>query len=314
VARQQTGLLFAALSAIAFGVSGPFAKALTESGWSPEAAVFVRVVGGAVVLVPFVLLARRHAFSALRRRFGSVLFYGVAAVAGAQVAFFNAIQHLSVGVALLLEYLAPVLVIGWVWITTRRRPSTGTLVGAGIALLGAAVVLDVGNGAAFDVVGVLWGLLAALCLTVYFVVSASDGDPVDPFVLTAAGLSIGGVTVAGLAAVGVVSLRFSDAPVQVSGHEVSWLVPAAVLAVVSAALAYILGIVGSRKLGAGTASVVALVEVVCAVLAAFLLLGESITMVQLCGGGAILGGVALVQRSSSAHPPVPSDVAIATSR
>ncbi|GGG17157.1 membrane protein [Rhodococcoides trifolii] len=313
MARQHTGLLFAALAAVAFGVSGPFAKALTESGWSPEAAVFVRVVGGAVVLVPFVLIARRHAFSVLKRRVGSVLFYGVAAVAGAQVAFFNAIQHLSVGVALLLEYLAPVLVIGWVWITSRRRPTTGTLIGAAIALAGAAIVLDVGNGAEFDLVGVLWGLLAALCLTVYFVVSASDGDPVDPFVLTAAGLSIGGITVGGLAALGVVSLRFSGDPVEVSGHEMSWLVPAVVLAVVSAALAYIFGIVGSRMLGAGTASVVALVEVVCAVVAAFLLLGESITMVQLCGGVAILGGVALVQRSSSADAPVPSDVVVATS-
>ncbi|MGU3432058.1 EamA family transporter [Actinomycetes bacterium M1A6_2h] len=314
MARQHTGLLFAALSAVAFGVSGPFAKALTQSGWSPEAAVLVRVVGGAVVLLPFVIAARRHAFSALTRRFGSVMFYGVAAVAGAQVAFFNAIQHLSVGVALLLEYLAPVLVIVWVWITSRRRPTTGTLVGAGVALIGAAVVLDVGNGAAFDVVGVLWGLLAAVCLTVYFVVSASESDPVDPFVLTAAGLTIGGLTVGGCAALGLVSLRFSDAPVQVSGHETSWMVPAVTLAVVSAALAYILGIVGSRKLGAGTASVVALVEVVCAVVAAFLLLGESITMVQLCGGVAILGGVALVQLSSSADAPVPSDVVIATSR
>ena len=48
-------------------------------------------------------------------------------IAGAQLCYYNAVAHLSVGVALLLEYTAPILVVGWLWATTRRRPSTLTL-------------------------------------------------------------------------------------------------------------------------------------------------------------------------------------------
>ncbi|MGB6179997.1 MAG: DMT family transporter [Rhodococcus sp. (in: high G+C Gram-positive bacteria)] len=305
---SRSGVAFAVVSALSFGVSGPFAKALTDAGWSPEAAVLARIVGGAIILVPVIALVCPRALLGLRTAPITVVAYGVVAVAGAQVCFFNAIQHLSVGVALMLEYLGPVLVIGWIWLRTGRRPHAATLAGVTLALGGAVVVLDVFDGAVVDPVGVAWGLSAAVCLAFYFVVSADGGDAVDPLVLAAAGMAVGAIVIAAAAILGMVRLRVSSADIELAGHAVPWWFSVVALAVVSAVLAYVAGIVASRSLGASTASVIALVEVLCAVVAAWMLLGEKVSFGQMTGGAAILAGAAVVQWRArvvaSPEPPV----------
>ena len=102
----------------------------------------------------------------------TVVAYGLVPIAGAQLCYYNAVAHLSVGVALLLEYTAPVLVVGWLWATTRRRPSNMTL--AGVALgdrrnhVGAQRLLP---DAHINAIGVAWGLAAAVCAACYFMMS-----------------------------------------------------------------------------------------------------------------------------------------------
>src|SRR6478752_10629777 len=141
--RSRIGLLLALLTAAAFGTSGAFARSLIDAGWSPAAAVTARVCVAALVLLVPSVLALRGRWHVLRRNLPMITFFGLVAVAGCQVAYFNAVQHLSVGVALLLEYSGTVLVVLWVWLRTRRAPSRLTLIGAVVALAGLALVLDI---------------------------------------------------------------------------------------------------------------------------------------------------------------------------
>ena len=124
----RLGLLFAVLSAFTFGLSGPFAKALMEAGWTPTAAVTARMAGGAVVMAIVASIIRPGWVREAVQHAKTVIAYGIVPVAGAQLFYFNAVEHLSVGVALLLEYTAPILVVGYVWITTPAQadqPDTG---------------------------------------------------------------------------------------------------------------------------------------------------------------------------------------------
>src|ERR671920_567258 len=157
------GLIFALISAAAFGLSGSLARSLIDLGWSPTAVVAVRI-GGAflILLVPCLVLLRRTR-PPTPRQSARVIGYGVAAIAMAQLCYFSAVQYLSVGVALLLEYLAPVLLIGYHWARSRRRPAASVFVGAVLALLGLVFVLDLRSGLTLNPVGVVWGLGAALC-------------------------------------------------------------------------------------------------------------------------------------------------------
>jgi drug/metabolite transporter (DMT)-like permease len=159
--RYGSGLLFALGSAASFGMSGALARSLLDLGWSPPAVVAVRVGGAfAVLLVPTLFLLRRIGLPTVRQS-GRLLIYGIVAVGLAQLCYFSAVQYLSVGVALLLEYLAPVLLIGWHWARSRQRPAVAVLLGAGLSLVGLALVLDLRSGLTLNPIGVAWGLGAA---------------------------------------------------------------------------------------------------------------------------------------------------------
>ena len=292
---RGTGLLLALVSAASFGTSGPLGSALIKAGWSPSAAVLARVAVAALVLTPFALFALRGHWGDLRRSARLILVYGVVAVAGAQLAYFSAVSHLSVGVALLLEYQGVVLVVGWLWLTRGRRPSRLVVTGALVAAAGLALVLDVLGDVRIDGVGVVWGLAAAVGLAAYFVVAGDADAAVPPVVLSCAGLWVGSAALAAAGLAGVVPLRATTASVELSGRSVSWLVPVLWLALVAAAFAYVVGTAAARALGATLASFVGLTEVVFAVLAAWALVGQLPTPVQLVGGVVILVGIALVK-------------------
>lgn len=293
--RLLPGLGFAVLSAMSFGVSGSLAKGLLDAGWSAGAAVTVRVLVAAVVLAVPAVVSLRGRWGLLRSNAGLVAGYGLVAVAGCQLSYFNAVVHMQVGVALLIEYTAPVAVIGWMWLRHGHRPGVLTLVGAVVAAIGLVLVLDLLSGADLSVPGVLWALGAMAGAATYFVLSASEDNGLPPLVLAAAGLTLGAVALLVAGVVGVVPMRFSTAPVSYDGTTVAWWLPLLGLGVVSAALAYVTGIAAGRRLGSRLASFVALLEVLFALLFAWLLLGELPRGVQVTGGVLILAGVVVVK-------------------
>lgn len=299
------GLWLALASAATFGTSGPFGKALLAEGWSSGAVVFLRVAGAALVLAVPTVLALRGRWRLVRANRGAIAAYGAVAVAGCQVAYFYAVERLTVGVALLLEYLGVVLVVLWVWARTRRAPGRITGTGILLAMAGLVLVLDVAGQSRPDAVGVVWGLLAALGLATYFVIAADDSG-LPPVALAGLGMATGALALGVLGAARVVPMRFSADPVQLLGSAVPWWLAIAELAVVAAAAAYLLGIFAARRLGSTLASFVGLTEVLFAVLFAWLLLRELPGLVQLAGGALIVAGVVAVRLGELRRGTVPA--------
>jgi drug/metabolite transporter (DMT)-like permease len=291
--------VFATASAFTFGMSGPLAKSLMVAGWSPTAAVAARLAGGAFVLGIVATLVKPDWVSQAREHAKTIVIYGMFPVAGAQLCYYNAVAHLSVGVAMLLEYTAPVLVIAWVWATTKRRPRGLTLAGVALAIVGITLVLDVVNGAQADVAGVAWGLGAALCAVCYFMMSdqvTADGSGLHAITLAAGGLVVATVAIAALGLTGVMPMHFTANDAAIAGITVPWFVPVLLLGVIATAIAYFLGISGVARLRPSFASLVGLAEVLFAVLAAWLLLDERLTPIQIVGGAVVLAGLALARQ------------------
>lgn len=306
--RPRFGLLLALLTAAAFGTSGAFARSLIDAGWSPSSAVTARVTIAALVLLIPSVIALRGRWRVLRRNLPMITAFGLIAIAGCQVAYFNAVQHLSVGVALLLEYMGIVLVVGWLWARHRQRPRALTIGGTVVSVLGLALVLDLAGDATVDLVGVFWGLIAAVGLAVFFVLSAKSDPELPPLAMAGGGMAIGSVALLALSAVGVLPVAANTDDVVFAGHDVPWWVPVAGLSLIAAVFAYVVGIMAARSLGSKLASFVGLTEVLFAVLFAWLLLGQLPTVVQLIGGVLIVAGVALVRvdelRSEALDEPV----------
>lgn len=299
------GLGLALLSALTFATSGTFARSLIEAGWSAEAAVAARVGVAALLLAVPAVLSLRGRWRVVRRNLGIIGVFGLLAVGAAQACFFNAVQYLPIGVALLLEYLGIILVVGWMWAVHGQRPRLLTVAGSVAAMLGLAFVLDLTGGARIDPVGVLWGLGAAVGLAAYFVLSARTDAGLPSVALASGGMAVGAIALLLLGAVGALPLHAAFTDVDLGGYRVSWLVPIVGLSVVAAVVSYVAGIGAARILGARLSSFVGLTEVMFAVLIAWLVLDELPSAIQLAGGVLIILGVALV-RLDELRPPRPA--------
>ncbi|WP_090954904.1 DMT family transporter [Arthrobacter sp. ov118] len=303
---MASGLGVALFSSAVFGLSGSFAKALLETGWTPGAAVTARLTGAALILAVPAIAALRGRWHQLRENWLTVLLFGVIGVAACQLFYFNAVSRLSVGVALLLEYLAPVIIVLWLWAASRKRPRPLTIAGTLLSLGGLVLVLDLTGAVKIDLIGVLWGIAAAVCLAIYFFITAKENDTLPPIVLASGGLMVGAAVMWLAAATGLAPMAFSTADTRLGPWMTPWWVCLGGLVVLATVVAYVSGIVAARALGSKVASFVSLTEVLFAVLWAWLLLGELPGTIQLLGGLLIVGGVVLVRADElrADEPPV----------
>lgn len=302
----SVGFLIAVVSAATFGMSGAFIKPLLESGWSPVAAVTVRALIGGVVLLPFALIAVRGRWAAVWRGRWRLLGMALVGVAGTQVLYFAAIQRIPVSTGILIEYLAPVLLVAVVWARTRKAPRFVVIAGSVVAVAGLVLVVSPGGGG-IDPIGLTLAILAMVGCAAFYVIAGRPSDGLPPVALAAGGLLLGGLALAAVGATGLLPVTVSFADVPLFGAPAPWWVPLLVVGVIATAIAYAASITATELLGSRLASFTGLLEVVAATLYAWLLLGEGLGALQLVGGVLILGGIALVRadRGDPSAPPQP---------
>ncbi|MER5829702.1 EamA family transporter [Streptomyces sp. NPDC002130] len=292
------GLGLALLSAVAFGGSGVAAKPLIEAGLDPLHVVWLRVAGAALVMLP---LAVRHR-ALVRRRPKLLAGFGLLAVAGVQACYFAALSRIPVGVALLIEYLAPALVLGWVRFVQKRPVTRAAAVGVVLAVGGLACVVEVWSGLGFDVLGLLLALGAACCQVGYFVLSdqgsdAGDEAP-DPLGVIAYGLLVGAAVLTVVARPWSMDWSVLGGTASMDGRAVPAVVLLVWIVLVATVVAYVTGVVSVRRLSPQVAGVVACLEAVIATVLAWVLLGEHLSAPQIAGGAIVLVGAFIAQSST----------------
>lgn len=292
--RPRAGVAAALGSALAFSSSGPVVKPLLEAGWSIGAALLVRMSLAGLLLAPALVLAIRRDPRMLRRHGLLIVGFGLTAVLGCQVFYFAAMQRMPVAVALLIQYLAPILLVLLAWARTRRAPSHLVTVGSVAAIAGLMLVADVA-GARFDPLGTLFALGAAVCVAAYFLISERSGEDLPPLALASGGLLTGAVGTAILAGIGVLPMAAPPVSVALAGLSVPWWIPLLWVGSIATTLGYALGVKAVPLLGSRLASFVGLSEVLFALGFAWLLLGESPSLAQAVGGAILLAGVVMVR-------------------
>ncbi|MEJ8646518.1 EamA family transporter [Streptomyces sp. MS1.AVA.3] len=304
---RGAGLGIALVSALAFGGSGVAAKPLISAGLDPLHVTWLRVVGAALVMLP---VAWRHRELA-RRRPVLLAGYGLLAVAGVQACYFAALSRIPVGVALLIEYLAPALVLGWVRFVQKRPVTRAAAVGVVLAVGGLACVVEVWSGLSFDVIGLALALGAACCQVGYFVLSdhGSDGDDtVDPLGVIAYGLLIGAAVLTVIARPWDMHWPVLGGSAEMNGTQVPAVLLLAWIVLIATVAAYLTGVVSIRRLSPQVAGVVACLEAVIATVLAWVLLGEHLSAPQIVGGVVVLAGAFIAQ---SAKPKATETVRVA---
>lgn len=304
-ASTTKGLVFALLAAGAFGGSGAIMKPLLEAGWSPAAAVTVRAFAAGLILLPVALLSMRGRWDAFWRGRWRILGMALIGVAGTQLAYYASVQRIQVSTAVLIEYMAPVLLVLVAWVRLRKIPKWVVLVGSVVAIAGLVLVVSPSGAGGFDALGITFALLAMIGCAIYYVVAARPSQGLPPVALAGFGLLLGGALLGLVSLTGVVPFTMTFDTVQLLGGRIPWWMPLLWVVVVATAFAYASSITASEILGSRLASFVGLLEVVAATIYAWLLLGEALSLTQLLGGVLILVGIGFVRsEKKDADPPL----------
>lgn len=163
------GIGLVVLGAGCFTVNAGVSRVALRAGVDPAMLTTIRVTCTFLVLLAIAAAFRRTALRPPRgRMLALVLALGLVGVAALQWTYFVAIDRLPVGMALLLEYQAPILVALWALLVQGAAVGRGLWIGLTLAVLGLAAATEVWQGARFDGLGVLAGIAAAVCFAGYF--------------------------------------------------------------------------------------------------------------------------------------------------
>ena len=164
-----------------FIVNAGVSRVALRSGVDPVTLTTIRVTGTAFVLLVVAALFHRSALRLPRGRLAVLLVaHGLIGVAALQWTYFVAIDRLPVGMALLLEYQAPILVALWARFVQKEQVRPRMWVGLALAMAGLAAATGIGSGVSFDTWGIVAGFGAAVCFAAYFLIGEHGIGLVDP--------------------------------------------------------------------------------------------------------------------------------------
>lgn len=306
--NARLGYVLVITAAVLFGINGGLSRVAMGSGLSPESFTTVRVTGATLVFVAYAACFRR---SALRRPKGSafvlVIALGLVGVAALQLTYNVAIDRLPLGVALLIEYLAPVLVVLWVRFV-RKEPVRGRMwLAVGLAVAGLAVVSRAWNGLTFDGLGVVMALLAAVCFASYFLLGEHNVGFDDPLRVILWAFVVATVAMNLVEPIWAMpSVEASTSLIgRLDGHSANPWVVIAIIVVLGTVVPFFLEILALRHLPATIVTVVAMLEPVIANVLGWAWFRESLTPVQVLGAIAVLAGIVLAQTSRKVETVLP---------
>lgn len=292
---KNVGVLVAILTAVAFAGSGPFGKPLLNEGWSAPATVWTRVTCAGLVLLPICLIAARHDLRVYLRRWKWIVGYGVTGVAATQLFYYSALAVMPVAVALLLQYLSPVILLLVAWARTKHRPAWLSLGGAALAVTGLVLALDLSSTGSVSPIGIFYGICAAVAVCGYYLIAEAIPEDLPPVGLAGGGLLVASAAIGVLGATGILPMTFVFGEVTLLGGRAPWWVAMSVVVLVGTVVGYLGGIISSKAVGARLASFLGLLEVIATMIISAVMLGELPTSVQVLGATLVIAGVISVR-------------------
>ena len=305
--RPALGYGFTVGAAGFFALNGTVSTLALEAGLPPTRLTALRCLGAAVGLLLFLLAVSPARLRVSAREIPFLAVFGVVGVALTQFLYYVAIGRMPVGIALVFEMTAPVLIALYVWLVRREAVRRRLWSALALSLSGLVFVAEVWqDGGSLDPVGVAAGLGAAVCLATYFLMGERGTHTRDPVALTCWSF----VAAALFWSVAAPWWRFDAAvlgervPVSIGSLELPLWVLVSWIVVLGAIVPFWLSVAGMKHLPPTTAGLVATVEPVLASVVAWLWVEQVLSGWQVLGGFVVLTGIALAQ--TARHEPVPT--------
>ena len=292
------GYVYSLIAALLFGANGSVTKVIVDAGLTPAQLTFFRVLTSAVLAGLILLLTDRRAFRVSPRQLLDFAVLGVVGVALLQFTYAVALSLLPVGITLLIEYTAVLMVAVIAFFFLHEQVKARLWVAIGFVLAGLAVVAQIG-ASVLNPLGVLIALCAAITLTVYFLGGERAVRKAPPLAVAFWTMLFATVFWAVFSGWWQLDPEVLTTEVSLTGNlegvVVSLWVPLAWNVVLGSFVAFLLSLIALGRLKATTAGIVASSEVIFAFVVAWLWLGEELDGAQIGGAALVLGGIILAQ-------------------
>ena len=298
--RPALGYALYLTGALLFGINGTVSKVLLTAVDNAARVSQLRVTFAFLILLVFVALTNRRSLPLHRREWGPVAAYGIFGVAMTQWLYFVAITRMPIGIALLIEFTAPIMVVLWVRYAWHRPVRNTVWLGLALAMVGLAMVAQIWLGLTLNSVGVAAALGAAVALALYYLLGETCGQERDPVSLTLWGFGFAALMWAVLLPwwrYPWASLEGSATPLGEGTTAVPLWALAIWMVVLGTIVPFWLVLAAIRHIGAAGASIIGMTEPFIASLVAWVVLGEVLTPAQMLGGAVILTGVVIAERA-----------------
>jgi drug/metabolite transporter (DMT)-like permease len=305
------------VAAALFGANASVSKAVLDAGVAPRQLAALRCTGAALgLLAVLAVLGSLPRLRVPRRSLPHLAVLGVVGAALIQWFYFEAIDRLPVGIAILLEFTGPVLVAVYARVVQRQQVGGGVWVALALSLAGLALVAEVWTDTRLDAAGLAAGLAAAACLATFLLVGRHSSGSIDPLASafwTFAFASVFWLPLEPLWRVeGSVLAETTSLGGRLDGIDVPVWVALGTVIVLGTLLPYLLDLAALAHLSATTVGAVGMLEPVIATVVAWAWLEQSLSPAQLLGGVIILAGVGIALRVGRNVPAVPAEPRPAT--
>ncbi|MEK9602325.1 MAG: DMT family transporter [Pontimonas sp.] len=309
------GYFYALLAAFLFGANGSVSKVIIEAGFSAIQLTQMRVLGAAIISGIVLLALDRRSFRLPPRQWPVIIILGVVGVGLLQATYAFAIALLPVGIALLLEYLAVLMVAVVAFFFFKEKVHIRLWAAIALVIVGLIVVAEIW-ASTLNPVGVLWGLAAAVSLATYFLVGERQLKTISPLALSFWTMSVAALFWAPFSRWWTFTSETFTTVTSLGGSLEGLSVPVWLLIVWNVTLGsfapFLLSLSALKRLSATAAGIVATSEIIFAFITAWLWLQEALSTWQVIGASVVFGGIVIAQTARSSDVVVQADLALET--
>ena len=299
MSTYRTGAVLVIIACTFFALNGIVARIAIDGGLAPVSVAAVRTVGGAIFLLPFVLIVWRRFTRAMLL---PVVGYAAIGVFASQGLYFQTLSYLDVALALVLSYIAPLPVAIYQHVRRGEQLPPYAYVVMVVAVAGVAlsVLGESGGLGAVSVIGVVFGIATMITFAAMLLLSPKQPAELGPMARAGAPLVIAAVLY--LIVVPPWSFpwdRLGDT-VALAGRfhlEVPLWTTLVWVIMLGSVLPFALVLAGNARVGSGAASMLGMWEPVVGSLAAWVVLGQVLTLLQIAGIVITVVAVAIVEHA-----------------
>lgn len=295
----RTGAFLVILATTFFALNGIVARIAMDGGLPPISVAAFRTVGGAIFLLPFVLVAWRR-FT--RGMILPVVGYAAIGIFASQGLYFQTLSYLDVALALVLSYLAPVPVAIYQHVRRGEKLPPYAYVVMLVAIAGVAVSVLGGSGGvgAVSVIGVVFGIATMITFAAMILLSPKQPAELGPIARAGAPLVVAALLY--LIAVPPWTFpwdRLGDVvPLDGRVHlDVPLWATLIWVVLLGSVVPFVLVLAGNARVGSGAASMLGMTEPVVGSIAAWVILGQVLSPVQIIGIVITVVAVAIVEHA-----------------